>query len=225
MSTRKWLSLTAALLLLATGPGFAEGRLKQAAIYLERNISDEDAEVRLEVTGSDEGLARLRVVAPDGRMIVDFSASDSKLGMRHFNMESPEPRNDGRLQADFPAGTYRFAGTTSSGRELQGTATLSHSFPPGVSFVSPRPDQKAVPVAGMRIRWSPVANLAAHVVVIEQEETGHELRVVLPGSATEIAVPDGFLMPGKEYTLAVGSVSQEGNRTFVETKFRTAGRN
>jgi hypothetical protein len=214
----------ALLLLLTPGAAPAEEGFGRAAVYLERNVADGDAEVGFEVTGPADGLASLRVTAPDGRAVLDFRAPDSRLGMRHFTLESPEPKNDGRLQADFPAGTYRFAGTTAGGAELRGAATLSHAFPPPTSFVAPRADQRNVPVAGMRIRWRPVAGLAAYVVVVEQEETGREIRARLPGTATAFAVPDGFLAPGTEYKLAIGTVSREGNRSFVETSFRTARR-
>jgi len=37
-------------------------------------------------------------------------------------------------------------------------------------------------------------------------------------------VPDGFLLPGTEYQLAIGTVSAEGNVSFVETTFTTAGK-
>ena len=217
--------LPAALLLLLTpGAAPAQERFGRTAVYLERNVADEDAEVGFEVTGPADGLASLRVTAPDDRTVLDLRAPDSRLGMRHFALESPEPKNDGRLQADFPAGTYRFAGTTAGGAELRGTATLSHAFPPATSFVAPRAGQRTVPVAGMRVRWRPVAGLAAYVVVVEQEDTGLEIKARLPGTATAFTIPDGFLTPGTEYKLAIGTVSREGNRSFAETSFRTARR-
>ena len=95
----------ALLLLLTPGAAPAQQRFGRAAVYLERNVADGDAEVRFEATGPEDGLASLRVTAPDDRTVLDFRAPDSKLGMRHFTLESPEPKNDGRLQADFPAGT------------------------------------------------------------------------------------------------------------------------
>jgi hypothetical protein len=35
-------------------------------------------------------------------------------------------------------------------------------------------------------------------------------------------VPQGFLKPGKEYTLGIGAVAKGGNVSFVETSFTTA---
>jgi hypothetical protein len=217
-----WSIVSAALLLLLTsGAALAEERFGRTAIYLERNATDEDVEVRFEVTGTKDGLATLRVTAPDGRTVIDFRAPESRLGIRHLDLESPEPRDDGRLQADFPAGTYRFTGTTVGGTELQGEATLSHAFPPTTSFRAPGPGQRGVPASGLRIRWTPVDGVAAYVVVIEEEDTGREMRAQLPGTATGFAVPVGFLATRKEYKLAIGTVSREGNRSFVETSFET----
>src|SRR3712207_964865 len=173
----------ALLLLLIPAAAPAEERFGRAAVYLERNATDEDAEVRFEVTGTADGLATLRVTAPDGRTVLDFRAPDSRLGIRHLDLESPEPRDDGRLRADFPAGTYRFAGTTVGGTELRGEATLSHAFPPTTSFVAPRPGQRGPPATGLRTRWRPVAAVAAHGVAIEQAEPGRAVRAALPGSA------------------------------------------
>jgi hypothetical protein len=33
-----------------------------------------------------------------------------------------------------------------------------------------------------------------------------------------------LLVPGTEYKLEIGTVSREGNRSFVETSFTTAGK-
>ena len=213
------------VLLLSPSAALAEGRFERAAVYLERSMVDKDVEIRFEVTGPSHGLAALRVTAPDGRTVLDVRAPDSKLGMRQFVLESPEPNDDGRLQADFPAGTYQFSGTTVQGTTLQGTATLSHAFPPATSVLQPRSDDKAaVPAAGLQIRWSPVANLAAVAVVVEDEETGREVTALLPGDATAFTVPQGVLAPATKYKLGIGTVSRSGNRSFVETQFKTAGR-
>jgi hypothetical protein len=62
-----------------------------------------------------------------------------------------------------------------------------------------------------------------YVVVIEQEKTGQEIRALLPGTVTGFTIPDEFLTPGTEYKLAIGTIGPEGNRSFVETSFTTAG--
>ena len=197
-------------------------KFDQASIRLEQNITDKDAEIVFEVTGNDAGLAALKVTAPDGRIVADFKAADSKMGFRHVNLESPEPKNDGRVQADFPAGEYTFTGSTVTGAKLSGKAKLSHKFPSAASIVQPRADEKGVPVNGLRIKWNPIKNLSACLVSIEQEKTDIKLNAKLSGSATTFAVPDGFLTPNTEYKLAISTVSIDGNVTSVETNFETA---
>jgi hypothetical protein len=207
-------------------PGFVQAQViekfETVKVYFEQNLRDKDAEVKFEATGGEVGLATLTVTAPDGRVVIDFKAGNSKLGMRHLTLESPEPKNDGRVQKDFPAGVYKFAGTNVAGGKLQGQATLSHNFPPPASLVRPKPDEKDVPAQGLKVSWNAVKNTAATVVLIEHEKSGRFVRVNLPGDATTFAVPEGFLLPGTEYKLAIGTVAKEGNASFIETGFTTS---
>lgn len=212
------------LLWVSHGVAQADEKFEHVAIHFEQNASDKDAEIIVEATGNDAGLATLHVAAPDGRTVIDFKAPDSKMGLRHFSFESPEPKNDGRLQADFPEGEYTFTGRTVTGVALRGKAMLSHTLPDPASFVRPRPDTAGAPVKGLQIQWRSVKDLAACIIVIEQEDTGLEMRAKLPGAATTFAVPDGFLAPDTEYKLAIGTVAKKGNTSFVETTFTTAAK-
>jgi len=219
-------TIAMAAVLLSVCPGYVWGgeKFESVTAYLEQTAEDEDSEVRFEAVGGTAGLTALKVVAPDGRTVIDFKAADSKLGMRHLTLESPEPKNDGRLQADFPAGVYQFVGTSTAGATLQGEAMLSHRFPGITRVVRPRPNEKNVPTTGLQVRWNPVKDATAFILVIEQEKTGREIRADLPGSATAFTVSDGFLVPGVEYKLAIGTVARDGNRTFTELAFTTADR-
>lgn len=211
-----------ALIILYTCTAIAGDNFDQATIRLEQNATDRDAEIVFEVTGGGAGLAALKVAAPDGRVVADFKALDSKMGFRHVNLESPEPQNDGRVQADFPAGEYTFTGSTVTGAKLMGKAKLSHQLPIAAAISQPHADEKDVPANGLHIKWSPVKNLAALIVSIEHEKTDVKLTAKLPGTATAFAVPDGFLTAETEYKLAISTVSAVGNVTSVETSFETA---
>ena len=46
-----------------------------------------------------------------------------KLGIRSLTLELPEPDDDKIVRADFPAGAYRFEGTTTNGTSLGGGAS------------------------------------------------------------------------------------------------------
>lgn len=196
-----------------------------ATVHFERNATDGDVEVIFEVKGGDDGLTSLTVTAPDGRTVVSASSPDSStMGVRQYRFESPEPTDAARLQAAYPEGAYTFAATTAAGERYAGEATLSHRLPAAAAVLTPADEAEGVAVTGVRITWTPVPDVATHVVTIEQPDLGFELTVRLPGSATSFAVPDGVLQPGHGYTLAIGTVLAGGNASFVETSFGTAGK-
>jgi hypothetical protein len=221
---KRTLLSAAALLAIWHGPTWAAGGFESVAVFLEQTIEDEDSELTFEAITGTDGIATLKVVAPDGRTVVDYKATDSKLGIRHLTLETPEPKKDGSLKADFPTGVYKFTGTATTGAALQGEATLSHRFPDTAHLVRPRPEEKNVPINGMQIKWNAVKDATAILLVIEDEKTGREVKANLPGSATSFTVSDGFLAPGVEYKLAIGAVAKDGNRTFTESAFTTAGK-
>lgn len=215
--------LLGTLLLAAGNAVFAGGTLEKAKIYLERNVTDNDVEAVVEAGGDDTGLAALAVTGPDGRTLADFKSPDTKMGIRSFRFESPEPENDGSVQADFPAGTYRFIARTVDGETLEGTDELEHAFPKAAALVNPEAGQKEVPVKGLTIEWQTDEDLSACILVIEQEETDLEITAKLSGMARSFAVTEGFLQPHTEYKIAVGTVSLNGNESYVEISFETAG--
>jgi hypothetical protein len=205
-----------------TGAAAEDGRFQKLSVYLERNMQDHDAEIRFEATGAEDGLAALKVLAPGERTVIDLRSPDSKLGVRSLTLESPEPDDDKIVRADFPAGAYRFEGTTTKGEYLRGEARLSHVFPEPAAFEYPRPDQKDVPATALTLRWSVPKGIEACAIVIEQTGSTFEIRALLPGSAKSFTVPKGFLRAGQAYTLAIGTVAKDGNRSFIETSFTTA---
>jgi hypothetical protein len=221
---KSWIAVAIALFAIAwpvTKSAAEDGRFKKLSVYLERNIQDNDAEVRFEVTGAEDGLSALKVTAPDGRAVIDVTTPGSKLGVRGLTIESPEPTGDGIVQADFPAGAYRFEGTTTKGVSLRGDATLSHVFPKAAELKYPKPGQKDLRAAALTLRWSAPEGIESCAVVIEQTGSPYEIRVLLPGSARDYTIPQGFLRAGQGYKVAIGTVAKGGNRTFIEAEFTT----
>jgi hypothetical protein len=206
------------------GMAHADEKFELVKVFLERNVMDQDAEVKFEAIGGKGGLTSLKVVAPDGRTVVDLKSPDSKLGVRHMSLESPEPKNDGSVQADFPAGAYTFSGTGKRGERLEGKAMLSHNFPEPATLVRPKADAKDVPIKGLQISWKSAKGLDSCVVVIEHEASGRTVRASLAANASTFTVPDGFLQPDTEYKVAIGTVSKDGNSSFIEAAFTTAKR-
>jgi hypothetical protein len=221
----KTILMAAVLLAACSGAARADEKLEVATVSLEQTMQDADIEMKFDAIAGEGGLATLKVVAPDGRTVIDLTAPDSKLGMRHLTFESPEPKKaDGKLQADFPEGTYKFTANTVDGKKLQGDAALSHKFPEATSLVRPRPDEENVPVTGLQIRWKPIKDVSGLVFVLEQEATGREIHAELPAAVTSFTVPDGFMTPGTEYKVSIGTVSKLGNKSVFETSFTTAGK-
>jgi hypothetical protein len=215
-----WCALAvAAAVLLPGGPAMADAEFERASIYLERNVADDDIEARIIATADDSGFATLRVIAPDGRAVIDFKSSASKLGIRHLDLESPEPREKNEVLVDFPEGVYRFEATLVDGSTLRAETLLRHAMPDAPILSVPREGQTELPVKGAKVRWEPVADAAAVQVVLKERKGLRELRATLPGNSTVFAIPDGFLVPGSKYEVAVGSVHQSGNRSYQEIEF------
>ncbi len=197
--------------------------LDAASVRFEQNATDGDVEVVLEANGGDHGLAKLTVVSPDGRTVIDFTAPDaSTLGIRNFHFESPEPKDIEGLKAAYPEGTYTFAGTNVVGDKLHGQAALNHELPATVSILRPGPGAMQVSTEGLEVAWTPIKNVARYIIEIEQDRLDVKIKVQLPKTAARFAVPSGFLLAGTEYKLSIGTVTDEGNISNVETTFTTA---
>ena len=202
------------------GPSVA---FELATVHFEQNATDGDVEVVFKVTGGDTGLAKLTVVSPDGHTVIDFSApAVSTLGIRQFVFESPEPGDVESLKAAYPEGVYTFTGATGDGDRLHGMARLNHFLPNTATILHPGPQAQEVATKNLAIAWTPVNNLKGYIIEIEQDEMSVRVEAQLPGSATVFDVPDGVLLPNTKYQVAIGTITEEGNTSFVETTFTTA---
>ena len=196
-----------------------------AKVTFEQNATDGDFEVVFEAKGGSDGLMKFKVVAPDGRTVVDIAAHDtSTLGPCQIRFESPELKNGRRLRAAYPQGEYVFSGTTTSGAMLQSRTSLAHPLPATAAFVSPVAGAKGVAMRGTVITWKAVPGVAAYMVYVEQEELDVSVTAKLPASATSFTIPDGFLLPGTEYMMGIGTVTKAGNGSYGEATFTTAAK-
>lgn len=196
-----------------------------ANVHLEQNVTDGDVEVVFEVKGGTDGLTGLTVMGPDGRTVMSFEASDVAAisGLRRFLIESPEPRDAASLKASYPEGAYVFAGWTANADTLTSQSTLSHQLPPTAALLRPKAGATGVASKGLQIAWTPVSNVAAYVVKIEQEDLGETIEARLLAGTARFTVPDGLLRPGREYVLGISTISDQGNLSAVEATFTTAG--
>ncbi len=196
-----------------------------ASARFEQNATDGDVEAVFEAIAGDDGLAKLTILAPDGRTIVDFTAPGrSAMGMRQFRFESPEPTNVAALKKAFPEGEYTFVGAAASGAQFKDKATLSHHLPTTTAFVSPKKDGRNVSAKNLKISWAPVTGVAGYTIELEPSKSSAHLEMKLPASATSFVVPDGILAPGGKCQLGIGTISSSGNISVIETTFTTAGK-
>jgi hypothetical protein len=163
---------------------------ENAEIYFEQNATDGDAEVVFKAKAGDEGMTRLMIVAPDGRTVIDFEAPDvSTMGIRQFQLESPEPEDIDAVKKAYPEGVYRFSGTTTDGKEYMSEAVLDHTLPATVKILYPEHEAEDVPASELEIRWTPVEGVEKYLVEIELEKLEIKIEAVVLASETSFIVP------------------------------------
>lgn len=227
--TRTFASLVAAALVGLASSACAEddespgkaGRFGAAGIRFEQNATDGDVEVVFHAIGGAAGLTHLSVQGPDGRNVAEFNADAATLGLRSFILESPEPRDVEALKAAYPEGMYSFSALSLRGVELRGKYRLVHALPPTTKLLEPEPEATDVNPKALSIRWQGVDGVVGYKLEIEQDDLGIKLEVRLPASSTSFTVPEELLHPGTEYDIGVGTVSETGNISFIETSFTT----
>lgn len=191
-----------------------------ASIQLEQNVTDGDGEAVIKVKTEESGLRWLLLVAPDGRRLARYDARNPQnLGARELLIETPEP-GLGQVLVAYPEGTYRLIGLDFEGEDFFCELTVSHDFAEAATFTTPEEDE-VVPATGLTITWQPGAGAVAYFLELEDEARGRVLTVDLPGDATTFSPPPGWLLAATEYVIGLGSIAENGNRTFVETVFST----
>jgi hypothetical protein len=142
--------------------------------------------------------------------------------MRQFFFETPVPKDLDALKVAHPEGVYEFSGTTFSGTKLAGKGALSHRLAPLTKIATPAPEAENISVKNFVVSWSAVQDAKSYIVKVDQPELNVDFVATgLPASLTAFALPDGFLARGKQYKVAVGIVSREGNLSIVESTFTT----
>jgi hypothetical protein len=216
------LAVSLALCLAAAAGGATAAELEEAAIHLEQNVTDGDAEIVLIAVGGDDGLKSFQLIGPNGRTVAGLLAlRERQLGYREVLLETPEP-SLGRVLKAYPAGTYRFVGTTFDGEVLTGEAELSHVMPAATQIEVPADGAEDVDPDDLVASWAAVPGVAGYLLEIEQDDLGVSLNLTLPAGTTSFTVPAGFLRPGIEYELGVATVAASGNVSFREIAFTTA---
>ena len=152
-------------------------------------------------------------------------------GLTELFFESAEPSFDEQpleeLLALFPAGRYRFEGTSTEGESLTRKARLTHALPSGPVLVRPVEGDEEVDPDDTVVEWAPVADppgsriVAYQVIVVQEEPTFREFDVTVGSEVTLIKVPAAFMESGGVYKYEVIAIEKSGNQTLSEREFET----
>ena len=193
-------------------------RFDEASVQFVNNRTDRDGQLFWSVT-YEKRMADVSIHAPDGQLVA--TASFDQAGQADAHFDSPEP-TVAVLKKTYPAGRYQVTGHTTSGRRLSSTVVLTyrhiHATP---VVVSPSPHQVDVSTTGFVVRWNAVPGAAAIHVQVESDAPARALEIDLPGTATAIQVPDGFLETGTEYVVDVQAQHPRGSYTMSDVTFTT----
>lgn len=190
--------------------------LAEAAIHLERNTSDGDAEAVILAKAQDCGLLYLSIRNPLGARIGRYDAPDpSGLGAREILLETPEP-SEAEVVAAYPPGSYHFLGKTLCGETISGRARLRAGFPDAPEILSPA-EEEILPAGDVTIEWSAVPGAQEYVVELESSG-GLNLKTTVPATTRSITLPAVLFSPG-DYELGVASRGASANVSVTESDF------
>jgi hypothetical protein len=189
-----------------------------AQAFFELNTTFHD--MGFQVFLDDEAWDHVNLTDPQGNAVFGIHAEGrlAKLGITELHFESEEPAPS-EVRALFPSGRYTFHGRTLDGTALETTVDVSQRMPPAPSF-TPRNGQ-VVDKSHTVVRWDATGTKQVEVI-IEQDELGHSLDVLLSGTTTRLTLPPQFLRRGREYKIELQAVTENGNRTIAESTFRTS---
>jgi Fibronectin type III domain len=204
-------------------------RLEEATMIIEVNATDGDAGLQVFLDG--EPWTDMTVTDPDGKRIAaaDAKGKLNKFGLTELFSESNEPEFSemplNKFKKRFPAGKYRFSGTTIEGRPLVGSARFSHDTPAGPEIISPTPNA-TVPDADLTLNWNAGQqpsgiDLSGYRVIVEREDPLRIFQVEVPASVTSMRVPAEYLEPNTQYKFELQAIEESGNQTISELEFRT----
>jgi hypothetical protein len=218
------LSVGSAVCLLATYPTYAGGGSKtelDIEMFYQFSASDNDAEVTIGIEMPEHPIDSLAILAPDEHTVARIRSRD-RLGLAEVELESAEPSVEA-VQRAYPEGVYRFSGWSVDGTLLHGRARITHDVVGAPDFFNFSPcDEEVDPRSWVTIAWNSVAGAdGGYEIIIEQDDTGANLRITQAADRSSFVIPEGFLAPGLEYEIEMKSVTAAGNKTSASCEFST----
>lgn len=239
------IAVTLATLVLAvtaaaeSDPGEKWGKrveFKDTRLKIEANDTDGDAGVQVFL--DSDPWQWIAIYDPKGRKLFQSTTGGrfAKQGGTELFIESGEPSFDEvpleKFLRRFPEGEYLFRGKGNDGERFFGTATLTHDIPNGPLLVGPHVGGALVDPDHAVVEWEPVAApngspIIGYQVLVVLGETGLSalpkitLDVMMPPTATSLAVPPGFLRRDTLYEWEVLAIEESGNQTLSSSFFQT----
>ncbi len=212
-------------------------QLKDARLKIELNATDGDAGVQVFIDA--DPWESMNIYDPQGKLVFRSVTRGSfgKQGGTELFLESAEP-DFSELPLDeflqrFPEGEYQFRGKGLEGERYVGTAVFTHNIPDGPKLVHPIEGSGPVDPNDTVLMWEPVGSangspIIGYQVLAVQLQSNFAaipkvaLDVIMPATASSVAVPPGFLLPGMEYEWEVLAIEASGNQTLSTAFFQTA---
>ncbi|MGI9332232.1 MAG: hypothetical protein ACR2RL_03665 [Gammaproteobacteria bacterium] len=211
--------------------------IKDARLKIELNATDGDAGIQVFIDA--DPWKSMNIFDSNGRLMFRSTARGrfAKQGGTELFLESAEPELSElpleEFLERFPQGNYPLFGRGLEGEIYFGMAALSHSLSEGPVLVSPLEGGDPVDPNDAVVVWEPVeapanSSIIAYQVLVVQPESSFPalpkivLDVMMPATATSMAVPPGFLLPDTEYEWEVLAIEAGGNQTLSSSFFRTA---
>lgn len=217
----------------------------EAKIFFEFNSTDLDlgTHIFFDAVGWNE----VEVIGPDGTIFeVENGGGLGVIGSTEVFTESAEPPLDEEnLEAEmaaffarFPEGEYEFEGVTVDGRELEGSATLSHALPaaPEMIFPDPEAEENLADPDDMLVIWVDASGpgdpeIERYEVVVEFEDEVSESVFTYvvevpadPGAGLQsLPVPPEWFESLEafdgEFKAEIVAIAANRNATIVELEF------
>ena len=190
-------------------------------MFYQFSATDQDAEVTIGIESPDHPIDRLVIFAPGGRVVATADSRD-RLGLAEVELESAEPSVE-QVKKAYPVGRYWFRGEAVDGTRLWGRVDLTHEVVGAPDFFNYSPcDEEVDPASAVTIAWNPVPGAdGGYEIIIEQDDTGANLRITQEPAQSSFVIPTGFLQPGLEYEIEMKAVTAGGNKTSASCEFGT----
>jgi hypothetical protein len=240
-------------LTLGVSPSWAEDEsleFSELRVLIEINATDGDAGLQTMIDA--DGWTQVTFDSPDGKKTYEVRGHGNvaKQGLTENFFESAEPSCEevpmDAFLARFPAGEYRFTGTTIDGKTLEGDAELTHELPGAPKILAPHRIGGVDPAA-VTIKWAPGGDLGGcpseagtitppgevalfgYQVIVWREapEPALEFTAEVPRDVTSLTLPPEFLQADAVYKFEILAIEareegERGNQTITESYFCTA---